>query len=323
MPALDKQAEKWYNKKIEVLEKIRKEFVCMSNATLVILAGGLGSRFGGNKQISGVGPNGEFLMEYSIFDAISAGFDHIVFILKAEMVKDVQAKFAGKYPGVRLDYAVQDYGTIPPFYQIPADRQKPFGTVHAVLAAKEYLDSPFATVNADDYYGKEAYRILVRMLGCLTGAGDGAMVPYVLGNTMSTHGGVTRGVCKIENGTLQTVVETKNIHYTTSGSIDSDSGALEGNEVVSMNIWGFHQAFVPMMQAYFEDFLKSLVPGELKAECLLPVMVDDLLKQGRLTVKAEASPDRWFGLTYQEDRAAVMEELARLHQSGAYPETLG
>ena len=295
----------------------------MSKATLVVLAGGLGSRFGGNKQISGVGPNGEFLMEYSIFDAISAGFDHIVFILKAEMVEQVKAKFAGKYAGVRFDYAVQDYGTIPAFYSIPAERQKPFGTVHAVLAAKEYLHSPFATVNADDYYGKAAYRILARMLGGLKTAGEGVMVPYILGNTMSPNGGVTRGICKIEGGLLQAVAETKNIHYTPAGSVDSDAGALSGNEVVSMNIWGFHPAFVPVMQAYFEGFLKGLAPGELKAECLLPVMVDDLLRQGRMAVKAEASPDRWFGLTYQEDRAAVMEELKRLHQTGAYPEVLG
>ena len=294
----------------------------MSKATLVVLAGGLGSRFGGNKQISGVGPNGEFLMEYSIFDAISAGFDHIVFILKAEMVGEVKAKFEGRFRGVKFDYVVQDYSTIPAFYKVPEERQKPFGTVHAVLAAKEYLDSPFATVNADDYYGKEAYRILARMLGGLKSAGEGAMVPYILGNTMSPNGGVTRGICKIEGGELKTVVETKNIHYTPAGSIDSDSGVLTANEVVSMNIWGFHPAFVPTMQQYFEDFLKELAPGELKAECLLPVMVDDLLKAGTLTVRAEASPDRWFGLTYQEDRAAVVEELKRLHQSGIYPEKL-
>ena len=294
----------------------------MSKAALVVLAGGLGSRFGGNKQISGVGPNGEFLMEYSIFDAIAAGFDHIVFILKAEMVAEVKAKFAGRFPGVRFDYAVQDYSTIPAFYPVPAERQKPFGTVHAVLAAKAFLDSPFATVNADDYYGKEAYRILAHMLAGLQNADEGAMVPYILGNTMSPNGGVTRGVCKIKNGKLKTVVETKNIHYAANGSIASDSGALDAGEVVSMNIWGFHSAFVPVMQSYFEDFLKTLAPGELKAECLLPVMVDDLLKAGKLTIKAEASPDRWFGLTYQEDRAAVMEELARLHQSGAYPKEL-
>ncbi len=294
----------------------------MSKATLVVLAGGLGSRFGGNKQISGVGPSGEFLMEYSIFDAVSAGFDHIVFILKAEMVAEVKAKFDGRFSGVRFDYAVQDFTTIPAFYQIPANRQKPFGTVHAVLAAKQYLDSPFATVNADDYYGREAYRILFAMLCDLKGAGDGAMVPYILGNTMSPNGGVTRGVCKIENGFLKTVSETKNIHFAPDGGIASESGALSAGEVVSMNIWGFHPAFVPVMESYFEEFLKALAPDEVKAECLLPIMVDDLLKAGKLSVKAQASPDRWFGLTYQEDRAAVAAELAKLHQSGVYPAKL-
>ena len=294
----------------------------MGKATLVVLAGGLGSRFGGNKQISGVGPNGEFLMEYSIYDAVLAGFDHIVFILKEEMVEQVRAKFANRFAGVRFDYVVQDYSSLPVFYRVPAERQKPFGTVHAVLAAKQYLDAPFATVNADDYYGKEAYRLLVRMLASLNGAGEGAMVPYILGNTMSPNGGVTRGICKLENGALKTVIETKNIHYTPAGTIDSDCGALDPNEVVSMNIWGFHPAFLPVMQAYFEDFLKGLAPDECKAECLLPVMVDELLKKGKLKVKAEASSDRWFGLTYQEDRAAVTEELKRLHQSGAYPDVL-
>lgn len=294
----------------------------MSKATLVVLAAGLGSRFGGNKQVSNVGPRGEFLMEYSVYDAVSAGFDHIVFILKQDMVETVRARFDGRYGKVRFDYAVQDETTIPAFYQVPADRVKPLGTVHAVLAAAKYLDSPFATINADDYYGKDAYRILIPLLDGLKGAGDAVMVPYVLGNTMSKNGGVTRGVCRIRGGFLEKVNETKNIQYAADGSITSDAGALSPDEVVSMNVWGFHPAFVPVMQTYFENFLRSLAPDELKAECLLPIMVDDLLHAGKLTVRAEASPDRWFGITYREDRESVMEELAQLHKSGAYSEPL-
>lgn len=294
----------------------------MSKATLVVLAAGLGSRFGGNKQISKVGPRGEFLMEYSVYDAVCAGFDHIVFILKEEMVETVRERFDGRFGNVRFHYAVQDETTIPAFYKIPADRVKPFGTVHAVLAAEKYLDSPFATINADDFYGKDAYRILIRLLGGLKKADDAVMVPYVLGNTMSENGGVTRGVCRIRNGVLENVNETKNIRYAADGSITSDFGALSPDETVSMNVWGFHPDFVPVMQTYFEDFLRSLAPDEIKAECLLPIMVDDLLHAGKLTVRAEASPDRWFGITYQEDRESVMKELARLHKSGDYPEAL-
>lgn len=295
----------------------------MGKATLVVLAAGLGSRFGGNKQISAVGPHGEFLMEYSVYDAVSAGFDHVVFILKADMVETVRERFDGKYPGVTFDYAVQDETTIPAFYHIPAERVKPFGTVHAVLAAAEYLDSPFATINADDYYGKRAYRILVSLLGGLATGKEAGMVPYILGNTMSENGGVTRGVCKICNGVLENVDETKNIRYAPDGSITSDAGTLTPDKVVSMNIWAFHPAFTATMQDYFENFLRGLAPDEIKAECLLPVMVNDLLHAGKLTVKAESSPDRWFGITYREDRESVMAELAQLHKSGDYPEKLG
>ena len=294
----------------------------MSKATLVILAAGLGSRFGGNKQISSVGPRGEFLMEYSVYDAVSAGFDHIVFILKEEMVETVRAKFKGRFCGVRFDYAVQDASTIPSFYSIPAERVKPFGTVHAVLAAERYLDSPFATINADDYYGKEAYRILISLLGTLQTSAEAVMVPYILGNTMSENGGVTRGVCRIRGGVLENVDETKNICYGENRKIISDAGELDPGEVVSMNIWGFHQSFLPVMKTYFADFLRALAPDEIKAECLLPIMVNDLLHAGRLTVHAQASPDRWFGITYREDRESVMEELARLHGEGIYPEPL-
>ncbi len=300
---------------------MRKDTVM--NATLVILAAGLGSRFGGNKQISCVGPNDECLMEYSIHDAIDAGFDRVVFILKEEMIPIVREKIGERLARrVRVDYAVQDYSTIPTFYHIPKTRVKPFGTVHALLSASKYLDAPFATVNADDYYGKEAYRILYRMLATLASESDAAMVPYILGNTMSRNGGVTRGVCAIKNGVLCKVDETKNIHYGEQDEILSDNGELSPDAMVSMNIWGFHPDFVPRMQTYFEDFLRALPEGEEKAECLLPIMVDDLIAAKKLTVKAESSPDKWFGLTYRADIDEVKDELAGLHENGTYPETL-
>ena len=292
----------------------------MKHSTLVVLAGGLGSRFGGNKQISCVGPSGECLMEYSIYDAIEAGFDRVVFILKSDMVDIVREKIGKRLEKkVRVDYAVQDYSSIPAFYQIPAERTKPFGTVHALLCAKEYLDAPFATINADDYYGKDAYRILKTMLDDLNGKEQAVMVPYVLGNTMSENGGVTRGVCQISDGVLQSVQETKNIHYEADRSIMSDSGELSPTLPVSMNIWGFHPDSVPMIEAYFDAFLRELEPNELKAECLLPIMINDFLAQGAITVKARSSSDCWFGLTYREDVEVTQKALLALHEKGFYP----
>ena len=295
----------------------------MKHHTLVILAGGLGSRFGGDKQISSVGPHGECLMEYSIHDAIEAGFDRVVFVLKSDMVDTVRRGIGDRLKRrVRVDYAVQDYSTIPSFYTIPEGRTKPFGTVHALLCAKEYLDAPFATINADDYYGKDAYKILVSMLGDLKRADDAGMVPYVLGNTMSENGGVTRGVCRIEDGVLQAVNETKNIRFGDDRTILSDAGELSPRLPVSMNVWGFHPDVIPVIEAYFEAFLKSLAPDEERAECLLPVMINDLLSEHRITVRAKESSDCWFGLTYREDVSLAQEALRALHAKGMYPERL-
>ncbi len=291
--------------------------------TLLILAGGLGSRFGGNKQISCVGPNGEFLMEYSIYDAIEAGFTQVVFVLKAEMVDTVKEKIGKRIEGrVRVDYVVQDTTSLPEWYTVPADRVKPFGTVHAVLCAKDVIGGPFATVNADDYYGKEAFLMMKKRLDALKDKSDACMVPYILGNTMSENGGVTRGICRTCRGNLSRVIETHEIHYGENRQIIGEFGPLTGDEAVSMNIWGFHHTLLADMNTYFEDFLRALTPEDIKAECLLPVMVGDFLGEKKIKVKTALSSDRWFGITYQADREDVMRELAALHASGAYPKTL-
>lgn len=293
------------------------------DTTLVILAAGLGSRFGGNKQISHVGPHGEILMEYSIHDAIEAGFTQIVFILKKDMVEMIRETLGKRLEGkVRVDYAVQDDTTLPAWYHKPEERTKPFGTVHAVLCAKDVIRGPFATVNADDYYGKEAFQIMHGLLLSLKDAADAAMVPYILGNTMSENGGVTRGICKVENEKLLDVVETKNIEYTPDRSIVSDNGALTGDEMVSMNMWGFHRDLLERMNQYFEDFLKATPAEDIKAECLLPIMVGEFLAKGDFSVRAKSSTDKWFGITYQADREIVVNQLLALHNEGQYPAEL-
>jgi hypothetical protein len=262
-------------------------------------------------------------MEYSFYDAVEAGFDRVVFILKSDMVETVRERIGCRLEQrVRVDYAVQDYSSIPQFYSVPKGRTKPFGTVHALLCAKEFLDAPFATVNADDYYGKDAYKILVSMLGKLETARDAVMVPYVLGNTVSENGGVTRGVCEMREGVLQSVRETKNIHYGEDKRILSDAGELSPSLPVSMNIWGFHPDAIPQIEAYFETFLKNLPPDEEKAECLLPIMINEFLSDGSITVRAKESSDCWFGLTYRDDVALTQAALRALHEKGFYPERL-
>jgi hypothetical protein len=293
------------------------------DTTLVILAAGLGSRFGGNKQISHVGPNGEILMEYSIYDAIEAGFTQVVFILKEEMVETVRETVGRRIEDrVRVDYAVQDMRSLPAWYSVPEDRVKPFGTVHAVLCAKDVIRGPFATVNADDYHGKEAFVLMHEMLEGLASKHEAGMVPYILGNTMSENGGVTRGICDVERGYLCRVDETHDIHYEEDHRIVGEYGGLDPQEMVSMNIWGFHPALLDEMTKYFEDFLHAIKPGDVKAECLLPVMVNDFLERELIRVRARPSHDRWFGITYQADRETVMAELCLLHRKGIYPEKL-
>ena len=290
--------------------------------TLLVLAAGLGSRFGGDKQISHVGPQGEILMEYSIHDAIEAGFNKVVFVLKDEMVDTVKNTVGEKFKDrVELEYATQDYSSLPDFYVLPPERVKPFGTVHAVLCAKEYLTEPFATVNADDYYGKECFVLMHDFLTRLKGASDAAMVTYILKNTVSDNGAVTRGICSVKDGKLVKVDETGGI-VPKDGVIVGENGEIDPESEVPMNFWGFHQDVLGRMQRYFEDFLKGLKPDEIKAECLLPVMVNDLLASGEMTVLATPSHDKWFGITYKADKEDVENKLKALHESGVYPPQL-
>lgn len=306
----------------------------MQHATLVVMAAGMGSRYGGNKQVDGVGPHGEILMNYGIYDAARAGFDKVVFVIKPE-IRDLIHRLAGdaletlRTPDgrkVEFCYAEQTFDSVPDFYHIPKERTKPFGTTQAVLCTREFIHEPFCVINADDYYGVDAYRTIYQALQTLPEKGEAVMVGYLLKNTVTQYGTVSRGVCHTVDGKLTDIRETLKIQLFPDGSIadvaDGQRRELAADTPVSMNFWGFMPSIFDQMETYLEDFLRALPPEELKAECLLPNMVGDLLKKGQLSVSVLHSADRWFGMTYHEDRQAVAQELARLHENGTYPATL-
>ena len=283
------------------------------HAALVIMAAGIGSRYGGNKQTDGVGPHGEILMEYGVYDAVRAGFDKVVFIIKPDM-QELMERLCGNMASrlhtadgrpVKVCYAYQDNSSLPEWYAPPAGRTKPFGTAHAVLCTRQLVQEPFCVINADDFYGADAYRTMYAALQTMPAQGAAAMVGYLLKNTVTAHGTVSRGVCHVKDGYLSDIRETLKIALLQDGVIrDEDTGAvLDGDTVVSMNFWGFTPWIYQALEDYFRQFLRSEAGQSVKAECLLPTMVGDMLAQGRLTVSVLQSADRWFGMTYQEDRA--------------------
>ena len=305
----------------------------MQHATLVVMAAGMGSRYGGNKQVDGVGPHGEILMNYGIYDAARAGFDKVVFVIKPE-IRELIHRLAGDAletlhtpdgRKVEFCYAEQTFDSVPDFYHIPEGRTKPFGTAHAVLCTRPYVHEPFCVINADDYYGVDAYRTMYEALQTLPERGKAVMVGYLLKNTVSKYGTVTRGVCRTADGKLTDIHETMKIQQFPDGSIaDMADGVrrdLDGDSVVSMNFWGFSPAIYEDMAQYFHDFLRH-VGDDIKAECLLPAMVGDLMDKGRLTVEVLHSADQWFGMTYHEDRPRVAAALQKLHDEGVYPDKL-
>ena len=302
-------------------------------AALVIMAAGLGSRYGGEKQTDGLGPNGEIIMEYSVFDAVRAGFTKVVFIIKPQMLDTVKTLCGDRLASmtakngnpVEVAYVFQDYSSVPSFYSIPTDRVKPFGTVHASLCAKDAVTEPFALINADDFYGREAYEKMYNTLTGLKDSGEGAMVGYRLRNTVSDYGTVTRGVCIQDGGKLVGLRETYKIKKYDDGRIcdtedEENEKPLDPDSLVSMNYWGFTPWIFGKMEQYFNAFLSALPEGELKAECLLPTLVDVLINAGELNVAVIATEAVWFGVTYQEDKPVVAAELKALHDAGIYPD---
>ena len=298
---------------------------------LVIMAAGLATRYGGDKQTTGIGPHGEPLMEYSIYDAIRAGFRKVVFIVRPESKAVIEELFGKRLArfrtesgdAIEVDYAFQDFSSIPSFYQIPPGRKKPFGTAHAVLCAEKIVREPFCVINADDYYGMDAYRVAHDALTRLPSEGAALMVGYILKNTLSESGTVSRGICTVENGILQGITERLKIGPSPNGGLwDEDSGVpLSPDDTASMNLWGFAPSIFPALRRNFEDFLKSAGDNP-KAECYLPSVVEAERAAGRLTVRVLHSTAQWFGMTYQEDSPRVAQSLKALHDAGLYPETL-
>ena len=306
----------------------RKEKMTM-NTTLVVMAAGMATRYGGNKQIAGMGPNGEILLEYSIHDAIRAGFTKVVFIIRREMLETVRKLCGDRLSKkIKVAYAFQDYSSLPASYKVPEGRQKPFGTVHAVLCAREFVKEPFAVINADDYYGVESFRQMHDFLVNQSAPGKMAMVGYKLKNTVSIHGAVTRGICSLDGeGMLTDVKEVQKIRLLPDGTIADTSSEesvekLDPEALVSMNFWGFPASIFDPMKEAFTHFLERLGADDLRSEYPLPVMVDRLLKKGKVSVDVLETSAIWFGVTYQEDRPFVQKELRTLHEKGVYPEKL-
>ncbi len=300
------------------------------NTTLLIMAAGLGSRYGGNKQIDRIGPNGEILMEYSIYDAVEAGFNKVVFVIRKSMDAQFREMIGDKIAQkVEVAYAYQEYDTLPDGFIPPEGRTKPYGTVHAVVCAMDLIHEPFAVINADDYYGKDAF---AAMYASLQGLRDtetkASMVAYYLKNTVSRNGHVTRGICEVdETGHLVKVTETYSILPFPDGTIrdihdNPDGIILDPDALVSMNLWGFSPAFFKGGQKYLSDFLKDDSGDPLKKECLLPALVDDQMHAQGLQVEVLSTRAVWFGVTYKEDKDYVAAELKKLHENGSYPPAL-
>jgi NDP-sugar pyrophosphorylase family protein len=303
------------------------EVIVLSYTTLVIMAAGMGSRFGGGiKQLEPVGPNGEIIMDYSIYDAIDAGFNKVVFIIRKDLEKDFK-EIIGKRieKQLKVEYVFQNSDTLPEGFSTQEGRTKPWGTGHAVYCCKDIVKEPFAVINADDYYGKEAFKLLYNFLNSdIQDPYVYCMAGFVLGNTLSENGAVTRGLCKTDNdGWLIDVVETFGIvkegdHAKAKGEDGTDK-VVELNSTVSMNMWGFKPTVFDELEKGFIEFLSELSPDDIKKEYLLPEVIGRLVNEKIAKVKVLKTNDRWFGVTYKEDKDSVVKSIRSLIESGAYP----
>ena len=292
--------------------------------SLVIMAAGIGSRFGkGIKQLEPVGPAGEIMMDYSIHDALEAGFDRVVFIIRRDLEKDFREIIGERIEKVcPVAYAFQEKDNLPEGYTCPEGRTKPWGTGQAVLACKDVVKEPFLVINADDYYGKEGFRLAHDFLVSHAEAQNEFCMPgFILKNTLSENGGVTRGVCRVERGYLTGVTETGGLVHDGEGAAVEKDGVktpIDPQSIVSMNMWALTPAFFEELERGFAEFLGGIAEGDVKSEYLLPAVIDGMIGSGKATVRVLKTGDRWFGVTYQEDKYAVIESFKALHAAGAY-----
>ena len=296
----------------------------MQKTTLVIMAAGIGSRFGeGIKQLTSVGPSGEIIVDYSIHDAIEAGFDKIIFVIRKDIHKTFEDIIGHRISKkCKVEYAFQELDDLPDGFSLPEDRVKPWGTGQAVLACKDLINEPFAVINADDYYGKEAFAkvhdFLVKHAGekyqyCMPG--------FILKNTLSKQGGVSRGICQVDKkGHLTEIVETHNIVKKDKDiAISEDNGKeIPMKALASMNMWGVTPDYIDILEKGFVEFLKNIPEGDIKSEYLLPVIMGELLQQKHVTISVLKTHDKWFGITYAADKAKVIKEFAKLVEKGVY-----
>lgn len=305
----------------------------MKDTTLVVMAAGIGSRFGGGiKQLEPVGPNGEIIMDYSIHDALEAGFNKVVFIIRNSLEKDFKEIIGHRIEKlVKVAYAYQELENLPAGYQVPAGRTKPWGTGQAVLAAKGLINEPFLVINADDYYGKEGYRrihdYMVNEMDVNAGYYDMCMGGFILANTLSENGAVTRGVCQVNaDSTLKEVTETYEIEQKGSELVAADKAGnpviIRPDQHVSLNMWGLPPAVIDELEQGFAEFLSGIKAGDLKAEYLLPDIIDGLIRTNKGRVKVLETKDKWFGVTYKEDKAVVVAAIRSLIEAGVYKEKL-
>ncbi len=301
----------------------------MADTTLVIMAAGMGSRYGGIKQLEPVGPGGEIIMDYSIYDALRAGFNKVVFIIRKDLEKDFKEIIGERIKKqVKVEYVFQELDNLPKGFHKPEGRTKPWGTGQAILCCKNAVQEPFAVINADDYYGKEGFKILYDFLNDESyKSNQYCMAGFILGNTLSENGAVTRGVCKVnETGMLIDINETSGIvpaadHAVAKDALGQDF-SLPLDSSVSMNMWGFRPELFDYLEPGFVDFLSTIDESDLKKEYLLPTVIGDLVRADKVEVKVLKTPDRWFGVTYKEDKEVVVKSIRALIDQGDYPEKL-
>lgn len=297
--------------------------------TLVVLAAGMGSRYGGLKQVDPVGPSGEAILDYSVFDAHRAGFGKVVFIIRKDFETEFKERVGSKYEGILpVEYCYQDINDLPSPFTVPAERAKPWGTAHAIRAARDVVKEPFAAINADDFYGRDAFAKLAAFLQ-RPAAADGkfhfAMVGYKLDLTLSDNGSVARGICKVDGGKLESVTEMTKLVRVPGGAENREDEAnpvkLTGEERVSMNLWGFTPELFSALESRFPAWLEKN-GAELKSEWYIPFVVDELIHEGKADVEVLPTDSNWFGVTYREDKPFVTAEIGKLVAAGEYPQSL-